>query len=384
MNYTYLLRQGSFTRSIAAVTLAAVLLWLSGIPMMIPSARAASLVSVSDTISDSDLGVVADHEIAFTTSTYLPEGGTITITFPAGFDLTGLDSAGADADIASSTTDFTLAGNCLGADQYSFGYVGQVVTFTACAGDGGDLATGTPVVIELGTNATGGTGQITNHATASSYPISIVTNDGAADLDSGTTRIVILDDVTVTAAVDSIFTFVVSGVNVNTAVNGTTTTGTTTATTIPFGTLSPGVVYTMAQDLTVNTNAAEGFVVTVFEDNNLESATGADIDNFIDSDGNGSSTPVAWQSPTGILNVERTYGHWGITTDDTDYFAVADTWAGDILATPRAIYAHTGPVAGATTGEGTTRVGFQIEVTALQEAATDYSNTLTYIATATF
>jgi hypothetical protein len=73
----------------------------------------------------------------------------------------------------------------------------------------------------------------------------------------------------------------------------------------------------------------------------------------------------------------------GITSDDTNYFG-SNLWAGDILVTPRAIYTHNGPVDGTTTGEGTTRVGYQIEISNLQEAGQDYTNTLTYIATPTF
>lgn len=379
MDYTYFLRQGSVTRTVAGVTLAALLLWATGLPMMFPTARAAQLTAISDVISDSDLGLDANHTVQFTTSTFIPTSGRIILTFPAGFDLTNVDFA--DIDLATSS-DYTLVGACAGSGMAAV-VGGQVITFTECGNTG--IATSTVIEIQIGTNAAAGVDQINNHATAASYEITLSTDAGSAPtIDSGTTRIVIIDDVTVTASVNSIFTFTIAGVASSQTVNGTTTTGVSTATTIPFGTLSPNVVYTMAQDLTVNTNAAGGFVVTVFEDNNLESATTADIDNFIDSDGNGSSTPVAWQSPSGLLGVERTYGHMGITSDDTDYFAVSDTWAGDILAVPRAIFAHTAPTDGTVTGQGTTRVGYQIEISNLQEAGQDYSNTLTYIATPTF
>jgi hypothetical protein len=45
---------------------------------------------------------------------------------------------------------------------------------------------------------------------------------------------------------------------------------------------------------------------------------------------------------------------------------------------------HTGPSDGFTAGQGATRVGYQIEISALQEAGDDYSTTLRYIATPTF
>jgi hypothetical protein len=73
------------------------------------------------------------------------------------------------------------------------------------------------------------------------------------------------------------------------------TSTTTTSTSLPFGTLAANVSKTLAQDLTVSTNARNGYVVTVEQDANLLSSTGADIDGFID--GAYTNTPAAWQAP---------------------------------------------------------------------------------------
>ncbi|NCO62191.1 hypothetical protein GW879_01920, partial [Candidatus Kaiserbacteria bacterium] len=114
--------------------------------------------------------------------------------------------------------------------------------------------------------------------------------------DTGRTRVAIVDTVLVTASVDTTFDFTVSGLATSTAVNGTSTTGLTTATTIPFGVLTSGAVKTMAQKLDVVTNARNGFVVTVEQDGNLQSSTGADVDGFID--GAYTDTPAVWAAPT--------------------------------------------------------------------------------------
>jgi hypothetical protein len=55
-----------------------------------------------------------------------------------------------------------------------------------------------------------------------------------------------------------------------------------------------------------------------------------------------------------------------------------------VSTTPRAIFAHDGPADGITTDVGSTTVAYKVEITALQEAADDYTATLTYIATPTF
>ncbi len=45
---------------------------------------------------------------------------------------------------------------------------------------------------------------------------------------------------------------------------------------------------------------------------------------------------------------------------------------------------HTGVADGLTAGIGTARIGYQVQISALQEAGDDYSTELRYIATPTF
>jgi hypothetical protein len=223
---------------------------------------------------------------------------------------------------------------------------------------------------------TTGEQQITNPAIGS-YEINLTA--GASD--SGSTRVAIISTVTVTASVDTLFTFSVAGVAGNQTVNGTTTGATTSATLIPFGVLESGVASTAAQDLTVVTNARNGFVVTVTADGQLRSSTGADIDGF--RNGNYDVTPVGWEGPSSVVGSEETYGHWGLTSDDVDHFAATQTYV-SASTTPVEVFTHSGPTDGTTTGQGTTRVGYTVQIGSLQEAADDYQATLTYVATPVF
>ena len=127
-------------------------------------------------------------------------------------------------------------------------------------------------------------------------------------------------------------------------------------------------------------------MVTVEQDANLLSSTGADIDGFID--GAYTNTPSSWVAPSNSIGDENTWGHWGLTTDDISLLGAgldfaANQWVAP-STTPRAIMAHDGPSDGVTNDIGAARIGYQAQITALQEAGDDYSTTLTYIATPTF
>lgn len=360
-------------RAIAMLVGVALLLWTIGAFPFTQKADAANVTSFSDTLSDSDVSVVSNHTITFTIPNGMVTGGTFTITFPAGFDLTNVVIG--DVDLATSTTDQTLAASAA-AGTWGYSKSGQVLTFTTPTNYG--VPSSTPVTVKIGTNATGGTNRIIN-PTAGSYEIVV----GGTMQDSGRTRVAIIDDVLVTATVNTSFTFSIIGLNSSTEVNGTTTTATSTATTIPFGTLTNGVITTLAQDLTVTTNASNGFVVTVFESGPLLSSTGADIDEF--SNDTDVTVPVAWSAPTNSIASENTWGHWGLTSED-DYNS--DQWGSNLWmaasTTPRVVFHHASSSDGVTPNIGSTTVGYQAQITSLQEAGDDYNTTLTYIATPTF
>jgi hypothetical protein len=365
----------------------AILLWSIGLPSF-RFAEAATVTNFSDTLSDSAPSVGADHTIVFTTPSGVGAGETIVITFPDGVSDFNLSTIGAEDIDLASTSDYSLQDGAAAGATWGVATTTHSITLTSGTAV---LSPNATVTIEIGENATFGGGtqtQIINPAVdVDSYAISLA----AGSEDTGETRVAILNTVQVTASVETLFTFTVDGVDGGETVNTAHTTGgPTTASSIPFGALQAGTASTAAQDLTVLTNARNGFVVTVQTDQQLTSSNGADIDGFID--GTYTDTPVAWQNPSALISDENTYGHWGITTDDSsvthngqgfnvdaggDRFISAST-------TPLEIFNHDGPTDGTGNGEGTTRVGYTVEISALQEGADDYQAVLTYIATPVF
>lgn len=378
--------QNSFTllQATAVVSTLAIILWTIGVPTF-RFAEAANVTSYSDVLSDSTPATVSNHTITFVTSTGTVAGDTISLTFESGF--TGIGSLVAqDIDLNVAGVEQSLIDGPASGPDWNITAAGSVIDIESGTST---IGAGATVTIQIGTNATtGGTGtnQITNPAVGSYY---IQATVGAVD--TGETRVAIVNAVTVTASVNTIFNFTVDGVSNGLDVNQASTTGTSTSTSIPFGILVADTPATVAQDLTVNTNAANGFVVTVQTDQQLSSTNGADIDGF--SDGTYVTSPAVWAAPTQTLSLENTYGHWGITTnDDTVTQALSDPFdvggAGNryvsASTTPVEVYRHDGPTNGTLDGVGTTRVGYTVEVSALQEAATEYTATLTYVATPVF
>ena len=376
------------TRSVAAFLLLTVISWSIGLPTFIHKARAASLNNVSDLLSDSGLAAVSDHTITFTTDLEgagIAADETITITFPASFNISTSSVDFEDIDLFAGA-DLPLAAAPSGS-TWGAVIAGQVLTLT-----NGDtpIAAGTAVTIEIGNHASFGSqgnAQITNPSANGSYVIAIAGTQG--DNDTADTRVYIVEHVLVTAEVETIFDFEVAAVVDTETVNGSAIDITSTPTALAFGVLVPNASTTMAQDLRVKTNARNGFVVTVQADGNLESATGADIDTFIDDDG--TAIPTGWVVPTATIDDESSYGHEGITSEDdinVDGPFGAMQYAGNFVTAPRPVFSHNGPVTWTNPTDSpdiaTTRVGYTIEISALQEAADDYTQTLRYVATPTF
>lgn len=372
-------------QAVAAVATVATILWSAGVPGF-RVAEAANVISFSDTLSDSAPEADANHTITFVAQSGLAAGETISIDFGT-TSFAGIGSLVAqDLDLNVNGVERSLIdGPASGAD-WNVTAAGTVIDIES----GTDtIASNATVTIRIGTNATsGGAGnnQITN-PTVGSYEITVAV--GASG--TGATRVAIVDVVTVTATVETVFDFTVIGVDAGLLVNGDTTTSTSTSTAIPFGVLEADTLATAAQDLQVETNAANGFVVTVQTDTQLASQNGADIDGFVD--GSFATTPTLWTGPSPVLGNEATYGHWGITTNDdtvtpslTDTFDVGGSGQLYVSAstTPVEIFRHNGPTNGTNQGIGLTRVGYSVEVSALQEAADDYTATLTYVATPVF
>lgn len=383
---------GRFLASpLAAVLALSFLLWATGLPAMLRTADASQVSSFSDTLSDSNLSALAKHTLAFTNNAAIYANQTLKIsldpsgTVPSGASaFTQAFSAATSTDITflAGATPYSIVSTCTAGNEFSA--VGNYnngtdenLTLTLCPASA-TVATSSAITIVVGAS----TKLWSNPSGTGSYVIRL----GGTNANSGDTRVAALQNVTVTASIDTTFTFTVAGVASGQSVNATSTNTTTSATAIGFGVLVPGTPVRAAQDLTVQTNAKNGFVVTVQENQPLTASSGAYIPLF--SNGATTSSPIVWTIPTGTLDQPWTYSHLGVTSDDTDlnsgeFTTGGPKWAGN-FDQPRQVFSHAGPSDGSTQDKGKARVGYEIQITALQAAGNDYTNTLTYVATPTF
>src|SRR3990172_5972491 len=139
-----------------------------------PATTHATLSALSDTMSRLANSELSDHTIKYTTSLGVDAAETMTITMPSGFTIGSVDNTDIDVSWGPTTgyeNELTLGASAscatLGAS-----FTGQVLTITSGTGT---ISTNSKVVVEIGDNATGGAGneQITKHATAATYTISI-------------------------------------------------------------------------------------------------------------------------------------------------------------------------------------------------------------------
>lgn len=207
----------------------------------VPKSQAASLTSVSDTVSTMKANTAANHTIVFTTPTGVSAGQTITLTFDAGYDVT--TTAGVvvgDVTATATSGTFTITS-----------VVGQVITITEATA----VSAGAVITIKVGTNA-GGTHQIKNGAAGANKVISIAGT--FADSGKIATAFITNDVVAVDANVDPILSFSLS---TNTIHFGTITTGSVQYATVAAGgsTSVPGAGNPV--QITVGTNAASGVTI---------------------------------------------------------------------------------------------------------------------------
>jgi hypothetical protein len=365
----------------AAVLTIAIIFWSIGLPSL-RFAQAANVTFFSNTLSNSAPTVASNHTITFVTPSGIANGETITLDFSDGpFVVGSVDHT--DIEVFDDETALSIAADCTGSEETSAVWAGTTLTITFCAGEGASIPQNSTTTILIGTNANGGDAQLVNPGVGS-YAINLT----AGSNDVGQTRVAIVSPVTVTAAVDTTFTFTVSGLDPTDGdVNQSPIDATSTATSVPFGTLSAGNPVVVAQELTVATNAAYGFAVTAQVDQQLTSGTSV-IEGFIE--GTYTTTPTSWQSPVPVISDSNTWGHWGLTTDDATV-ALADPFdvggVGELYVSastsPITVFAHTGPADGSTQNIGLARVGYQAEITDLQPAG-QYTATLTYVATPVF
>ncbi len=333
-------------------------------------AFAASLSSLSDTLSSVKVSALSNHTIQFVTPTGVTAGQNISITFPNGWTLGSLNAS--STDFATSTS-----ASCSGFSDALLkdGAASTLTWGVATTSQSLTLTSGTAVIpanrcvqIRIGTNAVfqaSGTQQITNPASATSSIISIAGTFG----DTGTITVNIINDDTVsmTGTVNQSLSFVIS------------------TSTIYFGTLGTGgakfasstntagdATETIAHTLAVGTNAPSGFSLTV-RGQTLTSQQNAS--NTIDAIGGtaASSTPTFEQF--GFRASES--GGTAVTVSAPYSFATSYGYAA--TATSSSLLA----VGTGATPVSTLSLRYLTNVAAITEAGT-YAANLVYVATANF
>jgi hypothetical protein len=223
--------------------------------------------------------------------------------------------------------------------------------------------------------------------------IATYATDGGAVVDQTTITYTVINPITVTATVDPILTFTVSGVN-GASINendgnygGAGTLVTTTSTTVPFGNLSVGTAKVGQQGLRVLTNANNGYTVYhKFVGAQLMTGTyGANnIDKFIGDGAASWAAPQVWIAPTG--NSNSSDSAWiGLRTTNATGGANfvgggnANKYAPPHLDTGDGSLGSSTVISRATPDNGTTTtyVTYKIEANAFQ-ASDQYTGTMVY------
>lgn len=177
----------------------------------------------------------------------------------------------------------------------------------------------------------------------------------------------------VSLTVDPTFSFSVAGVASAQTVNSATTTVTTTSTTIPFGQVTTADNEVAAQDLTISTNAQNGYTIYMRQTGALTNGSSDTISAVSAANSCTYAAPAAFSA----AGTEA----FGFTTNDADISSgnfTSNNWC-DLTNSNQAVGARTTP----TSGSDTVRIGYQVGVSATTEAGT-YSNTVIYTAVPTY
>lgn len=328
---------------------------------------AASLESAKITLSDSDGGASATSTIVvdFGDTNPLTPGEFIRILYDSNFG----DPGGATLTCPTDTT----ASSTVGLD------------WVECVVDAGMFleATSTQTVTLVG---------LANPAAeGADYDVTASTHEtNETEIESTPMKVYILDQITVSATVDATLSFSVALLgpySTRSTINGISLTGTSTANSLAFGTLDPTSSTTLGHELSVGTNAADGYTVTVQQDGNLQNAGGDTINSFSNSfDGYGTTTPIVWEPPLATIGNAYTYGHMGVTTEDDNLAGedfTSSKYAGINGVAPMEVMYNSSPSDSTTENSGLSAVAYTVDISVLQEPG-DYTSILTYVCTPTY
>lgn len=230
--------------------------------------RAAQVTSFSDTLSRLKASTAANHTIYLVSPGGIASGQTVTLTFGAAFTtssivLGDIDFATGNSGTCSSAsyTDQTLVASGATSSQWNTTFSSSVLTITS-GGASATSAAGNCMRFLIGTNASGGTNQITN-GSAGASTATVVANVNAGT-DTGTLFIPIItnDQVTISATVDPTISFSISSTSVTFGSLSASTGRWATGSGANASAATDPTTSNTAHTLTVGTNASTGYTVT--------------------------------------------------------------------------------------------------------------------------
>lgn len=221
--------------------------------------------------------------VGFTTSSAVPNGGSILITIPMADNASGNNGI-PDSSSTAVTSGFDLnkiaAGNVSVSGCTPANWGTPVITVGSGTSDHtisiprttSSCAGGSAVVVTISGPGIVNPAPITTGHTqgvADVYAVTVATRDGGSNtIDSSVPRAAVLEAVLISTTVDESLSFVVAGLSSGTYCGNTTIA--TTATAVPWGHLgSTNNFYYAAQQLSVSTNAISGYTVTIQENDQM-------------------------------------------------------------------------------------------------------------------
>lgn len=311
---------------------------------------------------------------------------------------TSVTTAIAEIDIQVCTTP---SGTCVAPSGFSTGtptlassnIAGSSITTTGSTANLFKLNVGSPATQTTQTMNLNFTG-ITNPSGANTtyYVRTTTYSDAGSTVIDGPTSaaFAVLDtnSIAVSATVDPNFTFTVAravtgNVNGNYSGSDAINVSTTTNNSIPFGTLNTSTASVSAHDITITTNAGNGYEVTASSSAVPPLVSGSDnIDSFTGTNG----TPTAWSAPVGSTPDVNT-GFFGYTTSSNALCTgTANRFTDNSSYQRYAGFSTTGgEVACSTTPKSsdTTRVGWKLQINNIQPAG-QYTGSIILVATPTY
>jgi len=227
--------------------------------------------------------------LAFTTVAQVPVGGYLVVTVPMADSAKGANAIpDTAATVATSGFDLSTLGpsNIIvsaGCTPTSWGTSDMATIATGSgttdhvftwARSGSICAASTAITVTIGGPGVVNPAPITTghtQGTADVYGITVQTKDGSTNvIDSAVPRAAPVEAVLISATVDETLTFVVAGLSSGSSYCGNSASVSATATSIPWGHFSAANTFVYAaQQLTVNTNAASGYTVTIEENDQM-------------------------------------------------------------------------------------------------------------------